>query len=375
MDQMGNLGCRAAGFQPFLDFGIDIDRAGARQRQRAANVIKENLGEPSITDRAEAFGHAPRPVGSRRPWQPERARHIRQELGIIHRLRGAGELQHEERRREGHDLVGRLVVIEIIVIVLHEKDRRRTEVGAVDRHDLRTGGALQHGLVVASQHDRRPVKRAGQRNRFGGLEDLAADGSQQVPVHLIAIGDDRIGLKAQASPQHPIAHGRRQEICGLRGRRRRCRSEGGICRAAHRDRGRSQAPTARTTGGPWRRRATACTGSAAAARSVKVPMFAARIAHAAVHRRAADAECRGLGQRRANDALISILVSLTVGNRWRTSPASHPSAGAGTDAACANRSAGTASDSAVAAELRRQLSDGRLTSMAGLSVRPGSPVK
>src|SRR5450631_1310312 len=54
------------------------------------------------------------------------------------------------------------------------------------------------------------------------------------------------------------------------------------------------------------------------------------------------------------DVLISILVSLTVGNRWRKPPASQVAlAGAETDTACANKSAGTASESAVAAELRR----------------------
>src|SRR5258708_40282259 len=56
------------------------------------------------------------------------------------------------------------------------------------------------------------------------------------------------------------------------------------------------------------------------------------------------------------DALISILVSLTVGNRWRKPPESHVALpGAETDAACANKSVGTASESAVAAEFRKNL--------------------
>src|ERR1700737_3258976 len=68
------------------------------------------------------------------------------------------------------------------------------------------------------------------------------------------------------------------------------------------------------------------------------------------------------------DALISILVSLTVGSRWRKSPASHVALpGAETDAACANRSAGTVSESAVAAELCRNFRRS-LTSMGGPSV-------
>src|SRR5260221_14441181 len=56
------------------------------------------------------------------------------------------------------------------------------------------------------------------------------------------------------------------------------------------------------------------------------------------------------------DDLISILVSLTVGNRWRKPPESHVAVpGAETDAACANKSVGTASESAVAAEFRKNL--------------------
>src|SRR4249920_1964187 len=54
-----------------------------------------------------------------------------------------------------------------------------------------------------------------------------------------------------------------------------------------------------------------------------------------------------------NDILINIRVSLTVGRRWRTAPASHAPAGADEFAACANRSAGAASAGGVAAVPRR----------------------
>src|SRR5262245_20969790 len=56
-----------------------------------------------------------------------------------------------------------------------------------------------------------------------------------------------------------------------------------------------------------------------------------------------------------NDALMSIRLSLTVGSRWRTTPASHPPAGAGELTACASKSEGAVSDSVAAAELRRNL--------------------
>ena len=70
------------------------------------------------------------------------------------------------RWRESDDVVGGFVVLEIVVIVLHEEDWRRTEIGAVERSDLRAGGALEHGLIVAAEH-RCAVEPAGDRLGFG----------------------------------------------------------------------------------------------------------------------------------------------------------------------------------------------------------------
>jgi hypothetical protein len=66
-----------------------------------------------------------------------------------------------------------------------------------------------------------------------------------------------------------------------------------------------------------------------------------------------------------NEALISMRVSLTVGSRWRTRPASHVLAGDGAVAAWASRSAGAVSESPTAAELRRKLR----RSMASMAAR------
>ena len=49
MDQMRDLGCCGAGFEPFLDFEIDVDCTRTRHRERPANVIKEDLGQPPVT--------------------------------------------------------------------------------------------------------------------------------------------------------------------------------------------------------------------------------------------------------------------------------------------------------------------------------------
>jgi hypothetical protein len=54
-----------------------------------------------------------------------------------------------------------------------------------------------------------------------------------------------------------------------------------------------------------------------------------------------------------DDILINIRVSLTVGRRWRTAPASHALTGAGEFAGCANRSAAAASERVFAAVARR----------------------
>src|SRR5215510_4672662 len=54
------------------------------------------------------------------------------------------------------------------------------------------------------------------------------------------------------------------------------------------------------------------------------------------------------------DALISMRLSLIVGSRWRTLPASHRLAGAAAVEACAIRSAGKDGRSETAAEARRK---------------------
>src|SRR3981189_1135880 len=55
------------------------------------------------------------------------------------------------------------------------------------------------------------------------------------------------------------------------------------------------------------------------------------------------------------DTLISMRLSLTVGSRWRTAPASQLLAGAAELTDCAIKAAGTASESETAAELRKKL--------------------
>jgi len=101
-------------------------------------------------------------------------------------LGGAGELQGKVRRRKCYDLVGGFVVVEIIVVVLHEENRSRPEVSAVNFNQLRLDGAFQHGLIVAPEHQRRAVEFSGDPFRRGRRAHFwAVLGRKQIPIDLI----------------------------------------------------------------------------------------------------------------------------------------------------------------------------------------------
>jgi hypothetical protein len=94
------------------------------------------------------------------------------------------------------------------VIVLKKKHRRRSKVRAVDRHDLRTSGELQHGFVGVAEHERRARKRARHFDRLWRPAKLAAaHRRQQVPVHVIPVGDDGVGMEGERTPQQTVASG------------------------------------------------------------------------------------------------------------------------------------------------------------------------
>src|SRR5262245_16995080 len=55
MHHMGDLGRRHAGFEPFLGFEVDIDRARSRERGGATDVVEQDLGQSAVADRSEGF--------------------------------------------------------------------------------------------------------------------------------------------------------------------------------------------------------------------------------------------------------------------------------------------------------------------------------
>ena len=97
-------------------------------------------------------------------------------------------------RRERHDVVRRLVIVEIVVVVLDEERRGGAEISAVDRHDLRPGGALEDGFVVAAERERGPFDC---RECVGeGVGRSCRYRCQQVPIDLVAVGDEGLGLES-----------------------------------------------------------------------------------------------------------------------------------------------------------------------------------
>jgi hypothetical protein len=80
-------------------------------------------------------------------------------------------------------------------VVLHEKDRRQRKVGAIDRDDC--GPAARFRTVSLSLRGRSPIGQTTWRSTASGLKELPANRGQKIPVNMIAVGDDRIGLKAE----------------------------------------------------------------------------------------------------------------------------------------------------------------------------------
>ena len=96
------------------------------------------------------------------------------------------QFQHEVIGREGNDLVGRFVIVEIVVVVLHKEDRRRTQKRTILRNDLRSGRAAENRLVCRTEHRLRAIEGACDlgaplADQFGRL------GRALIPIDLVAI--------------------------------------------------------------------------------------------------------------------------------------------------------------------------------------------
>src|SRR5262249_25384591 len=112
-----------------------------------------------------------------------------------------------------YDLVGGFVVVEIIVIILHEENRSRAEVRAVNWNQLRFDSSFQHGLVIAPEHERRAVEFSGNPlRRARHAQFWAVLRSKQIPIYLITDSHQGRRLKRQGAAQQSVAYSGGQEI-------------------------------------------------------------------------------------------------------------------------------------------------------------------
>jgi len=247
---------------------------------------------------SECFRHAAEPVAGRGPWQAERARAIGQKLGIEKALRGAGELEGKVRRRKCYDLVGGFVVVEIIVIILHEENRSRPEIGAVNFNQLRFDGSFQHGLVVAPEHQRRAVEFSGDAFRRGRRAHFwAVLGGKQIPIDLIADRHHGRRRKRQGAAQQSVAHSGRQETKGLMAARAGIEQHAKGLRLFVRRRKGGEAPRLAQGAAAIAHEGKGVRAAGFEVRGMELPKRAAGVARSPADRRAADAQHRRLRQR------------------------------------------------------------------------------
>src|SRR5215831_7871364 len=83
---------------------------------------------------------------------------MREKFWVIHPLRRARELQLKPGRRKRDDLVGGFIVVEVVVIILEEKHGGGSEIGPVDRSDLRSGSKLKDAFVLVSEYEGRSIE-------------------------------------------------------------------------------------------------------------------------------------------------------------------------------------------------------------------------
>ena len=189
---MRNIRRRRARQQPTLRLRIDVHGARPGERASAADIVKQDFRQAPIAERAPTLRNRLFGVANRAPGQAQRTIRIGQEFRIVKALRGARQLQLKPHRRKRDDLIPGFVVIEVVVIVLQKKYRRRAKVRAIDIHNLRPRGEFQHGLIVIAKHQCRSLE-ALQFRVVPALRRKIR--RMQVPVDVIAIRNHGLRLK------------------------------------------------------------------------------------------------------------------------------------------------------------------------------------
>ena len=178
--------------------------------EKAPAVVQHGLKQCAVTQRAESAvgvgGHA----GLVTAGQPDGAVGVGQELGVVAALRQLCADQPVRLRRQGGDLVVELVVFERVVIVGQEIRGRGAQRGAVQPADLVIAHAREDGFVLRVRHRHRCIDRTAKLgpHQFAHLacEGLVLRGLQ-IPVDVVAVGDDGIWCKRHAACQQAPARG------------------------------------------------------------------------------------------------------------------------------------------------------------------------
>src|SRR5688572_16282953 len=154
MNHVRGVGRARSILQPAFDFRIEKHGGGAGEGHGSTDVIEQDLHQPAESKGAKAFRQPRIAIDRRRPWQAERSRPVWKELWVVESLCRTRELEHEGRRREGHQLISGVIVREVVVIVLEEEHGGRPKRRAVNRNDLWTSSELQHRLIAAAENER-----------------------------------------------------------------------------------------------------------------------------------------------------------------------------------------------------------------------------
>jgi len=110
--------------------------------------------------------------------------------------------------RECDDRVVRLVIVKVIVVVLDEENRCRAAQGGIEWRDLLTRRPFQKCLVCRAEHRELRVEFPCVGDRFSGrAQDLRCSWRLQIPIYVIAVGDNCVRIEREATHQELLANG------------------------------------------------------------------------------------------------------------------------------------------------------------------------
>src|ERR1700754_5223981 len=114
----------------------------------------------------------------------------------------------------------------MIVIVLQKEHRGRATKRSVERAYLFAGRAEQCELVVAAQNRSIAIEASVFLSGFGGSKLGRGAGCEQIPVDVVAVGDNRVRCIGQSALQQLSPDGDRQEFEAGMGRPENVMSSG-----------------------------------------------------------------------------------------------------------------------------------------------------